>query len=287
MRAHSPTLAADGRGAAGAASQPAEWRYGYELGQEVGLKAGSLYPILIRLAERGLLESRWEEQSGERPPGARRGISTGSPARAASWRDAGCRRAPRAARRRPAEPPTCGPRRERDLADRYLACVVRLLPAARREWGRAMRAELAAIDDAAERRRFALGCTRVVLRPTAGPRALGVASLGALGSPAGRAGRRHRPDDPGARASRRSPGSAAARAAFGPVRPSADCARGARGRLRARRAPSLLVDALRAGRPGCCSPILRAPRHRSLLTFLAAAFLAVTRAMAAASATTS
>lgn len=47
----------------------AEWRYGYELGQEIGLKAGSLYPILIRLSERGLLESSWEphRQSG-RPP---------------------------------------------------------------------------------------------------------------------------------------------------------------------------------------------------------------------------
>ena len=52
-------------------AQPAEWRYGYELGQEVGLKAGSLYPILIRLAERELLEARWEERSEElagRPP---------------------------------------------------------------------------------------------------------------------------------------------------------------------------------------------------------------------------
>ena len=52
-------------------ADPAEWRYGYELGQEVGLKAGSLYPILIRLTERGLLEARWEEQSeasAGRPP---------------------------------------------------------------------------------------------------------------------------------------------------------------------------------------------------------------------------
>jgi DNA-binding PadR family transcriptional regulator len=52
-------------------SDPAAWRYGYELGREVGLKAGSLYPILIRLAERELLESRWEDQSeasGGRPP---------------------------------------------------------------------------------------------------------------------------------------------------------------------------------------------------------------------------
>jgi PadR family transcriptional regulator, regulatory protein PadR len=42
------------------AADPAGWRYGYELGQEVGLKAGSLYPILIRLCERGLLEATWE-----------------------------------------------------------------------------------------------------------------------------------------------------------------------------------------------------------------------------------
>ena len=52
-------------------AQPDEWRYGYELGREVALKAGSLYPILIRLSERGLLEARWEEHSGEsagRPP---------------------------------------------------------------------------------------------------------------------------------------------------------------------------------------------------------------------------
>lgn len=51
------------------AAAPGTWRYGYELGQQVGLKAGSLYPILIRLHERGLLDSRWEdEQPQGRPP---------------------------------------------------------------------------------------------------------------------------------------------------------------------------------------------------------------------------
>jgi DNA-binding PadR family transcriptional regulator len=30
------------------------------LGQQVGLKAGSLYPILMRLCDRDLLEARWE-----------------------------------------------------------------------------------------------------------------------------------------------------------------------------------------------------------------------------------
>ncbi|GIH10849.1 hypothetical protein Rhe02_89160 [Rhizocola hellebori] len=43
------------------AADPPEWRYGYALGQEVGLKAGSLYPILMRLSDRGLLESKWEQ----------------------------------------------------------------------------------------------------------------------------------------------------------------------------------------------------------------------------------
>jgi len=47
-------------------ARPERWRYGYELGQEIGLKAGSLYPILIRLHDRGLLEAGWEEDS---PPG--------------------------------------------------------------------------------------------------------------------------------------------------------------------------------------------------------------------------
>jgi PadR family transcriptional regulator, regulatory protein PadR len=51
------------------ASRPAEWRYGYELGLEVGLKTGSLYPILMRLSDRGLLESTWEsDPPAGRPP---------------------------------------------------------------------------------------------------------------------------------------------------------------------------------------------------------------------------
>jgi len=43
------------------AADAAQWRYGYELGAETGLKAGSLYPILVRLADRGFLEAKWEE----------------------------------------------------------------------------------------------------------------------------------------------------------------------------------------------------------------------------------
>ena len=48
------------------AQRPAMWRYGYDLSQETGLKAGSMYPILMRLADRGLLETAWETDV---PPG--------------------------------------------------------------------------------------------------------------------------------------------------------------------------------------------------------------------------
>ncbi|MGH9078096.1 MAG: PadR family transcriptional regulator [Acidimicrobiales bacterium] len=41
-------------------SGPDGWRHGYELLTETGLKSGSLYPMLMRLAERGLLEATWE-----------------------------------------------------------------------------------------------------------------------------------------------------------------------------------------------------------------------------------
>jgi DNA-binding PadR family transcriptional regulator len=51
------------------AEEPAAWRHGYDLCQQTGLKAGSMYPILIRLADRGLLDTAWESEipSG-RPP---------------------------------------------------------------------------------------------------------------------------------------------------------------------------------------------------------------------------
>jgi DNA-binding PadR family transcriptional regulator len=50
------------------AADPARWRYGYDLVTEVRLKSGSLYPILVRLADRGLLETSWEPGPGSRPP---------------------------------------------------------------------------------------------------------------------------------------------------------------------------------------------------------------------------
>ncbi|HEX4389737.1 MAG TPA: helix-turn-helix transcriptional regulator [Steroidobacteraceae bacterium] len=51
------------------AAQPRTWRHGYELSKATGLKAGTLYPILMRLADRGLLDCRWEDSPlPARPP---------------------------------------------------------------------------------------------------------------------------------------------------------------------------------------------------------------------------
>src|SRR5579859_2618474 len=42
--------------------QPSEWQHGYALARHTGLKSGTLYPILIRLADRGLVEACWQDE---------------------------------------------------------------------------------------------------------------------------------------------------------------------------------------------------------------------------------
>jgi len=48
---------------------PDAWHYGYDLSRRLRLSSGTLYPILVRLAERGSLETCWvgPERPG-RPP---------------------------------------------------------------------------------------------------------------------------------------------------------------------------------------------------------------------------
>jgi PadR family transcriptional regulator PadR len=48
------------------AARASDWSHGYDLCRALGLKAGTVYPILIRLAERGIVETAWEK---EVPPG--------------------------------------------------------------------------------------------------------------------------------------------------------------------------------------------------------------------------
>ena len=51
------------------AETPAAWRYGYQLCQQLDIKPGSLYPILMRLTDRGLLETTWDtDVPAGRPP---------------------------------------------------------------------------------------------------------------------------------------------------------------------------------------------------------------------------
>lgn len=38
-----------------------EWRHGYELMKETGLSSGTLYPLLMRMTDRGLVEAEWRE----------------------------------------------------------------------------------------------------------------------------------------------------------------------------------------------------------------------------------
>jgi PadR family transcriptional regulator, regulatory protein PadR len=41
--------------------RPQTWRHGYDLSKATGLRSGTLYPLLMRLSEQGLLESCWQE----------------------------------------------------------------------------------------------------------------------------------------------------------------------------------------------------------------------------------
>lgn len=90
------------------AAEPSAWRHGYDLASETGLKSGTLYPILVRLADRNIVEACWEQ--GEPAGRPRRhlyrltsdGLATAAAALAAAQVPA---TAPRAASR------VAGPRR--------------------------------------------------------------------------------------------------------------------------------------------------------------------------------
>lgn len=49
-------------------TRPSDWRYGYELSRNTGLKSGTLYPILMRLERYKLLEARWVVTEDGVPP---------------------------------------------------------------------------------------------------------------------------------------------------------------------------------------------------------------------------
>ena len=47
---------------------PLDWRHGYDLCRCLDLKSGTLYPILIRLTQNQLLETKWEPSENGKPP---------------------------------------------------------------------------------------------------------------------------------------------------------------------------------------------------------------------------
>jgi PadR family transcriptional regulator, regulatory protein PadR len=71
---------------------PHDWCYGYELMKTTGIKSGTLYPVLMRLDERGLLESKWMPAETQGKP----------PRHAYRLTDAGLKVAHQAAATRPA-----------------------------------------------------------------------------------------------------------------------------------------------------------------------------------------
>lgn len=42
-------------------AQAGRWRHGYDLMKETGLLSGTLYPLLMRMTDQGLLEAEWRE----------------------------------------------------------------------------------------------------------------------------------------------------------------------------------------------------------------------------------
>lgn len=38
-----------------------QWRHGYELMKETGLNSGTVYPLLMRMTDQGLVEAEWRE----------------------------------------------------------------------------------------------------------------------------------------------------------------------------------------------------------------------------------
>lgn len=42
-------------------AQRQEWRHGYDIMKETGLSSGTLYPLLMRMTDQGLVDAEWRE----------------------------------------------------------------------------------------------------------------------------------------------------------------------------------------------------------------------------------
>jgi DNA-binding PadR family transcriptional regulator len=41
--------------------RPDEWRHGYDIMKETGIFSGTLYPLMMRMTDQGLVEAEWRE----------------------------------------------------------------------------------------------------------------------------------------------------------------------------------------------------------------------------------
>jgi DNA-binding PadR family transcriptional regulator len=81
------------------ADNPSGWSHGYHLCRQLDLKAGTVYPILMRLAERGQVETTWETNPPSGRPARHLYRLTGEGARfAQALRTAAAAEMPRASR---------------------------------------------------------------------------------------------------------------------------------------------------------------------------------------------
>ena len=50
------------------ADEPARWRHGYDMMKATGLASGTLYPLLRRLRDSGLVEAQWQKPASPGRP---------------------------------------------------------------------------------------------------------------------------------------------------------------------------------------------------------------------------
>jgi PadR family transcriptional regulator, regulatory protein PadR len=86
-------------------AEPQAWLHGYAIAKDTGLKSGSLYPILIRLSDRGLVEDCWEDEQPAGRPRRHLYRLTSDGLAAATTALASAPARARATRRRPAAAP--------------------------------------------------------------------------------------------------------------------------------------------------------------------------------------
>ena len=50
------------------ADEPARWRHGYDMMKSTRLASGTLYPLLMRLRDAGLVEAEWQQPAAQGRP---------------------------------------------------------------------------------------------------------------------------------------------------------------------------------------------------------------------------